>query len=252
MDGKVAFVGRVADPQTGNLPIRVLVDNPQGRLTIGESVRVSIIVEERKEALQVPAVAVLDLGEGPVLNVVRDGKSVPLHPEVGTPHGGWVAGLGHRPEGGRAGDRRGRIQLARGDPGEAGRNRRPSPRRRANDEPGRGVRNRRAAAQSGGGINLVARRQAVFRADRPDYGPLDRLRHSLDAPHAQRHLPRGRLPSDRRHRPDARPGGQRRRGGRDPADRGGCRHRAGRRPGPLQVGPRGRRVVDRLRPRAPR
>ena len=30
MAGKVAFVGRVADPQTGNLPIRVLVDNPAG------------------------------------------------------------------------------------------------------------------------------------------------------------------------------------------------------------------------------
>ncbi len=45
MVGKVAFVGRVADPQTGNLPIRVLVDNPQGRLTVGQSVRVSITVE---------------------------------------------------------------------------------------------------------------------------------------------------------------------------------------------------------------
>ena len=55
MAGKVAFVGRVADPQTGNLPIRVLVDNPQGRLTIGQSVRVSIIVDERKGVLQVPA-----------------------------------------------------------------------------------------------------------------------------------------------------------------------------------------------------
>ena len=27
--GKVAFVGRIADPQTGNLPIRVLVENPE-------------------------------------------------------------------------------------------------------------------------------------------------------------------------------------------------------------------------------
>ncbi len=90
MVGKVAFLGRVADPQTGNLPIRVLVDNPRGRLTLGQSVRVSITVDERKEVLQVPAVAVLDLGEGPVLNVVRDGKSVVLHPEVGTPRGGWV------------------------------------------------------------------------------------------------------------------------------------------------------------------
>ena len=90
MAGKVAFVGRVADPQTGNLPIRVLVDNPQGRLTIGQSIRVSIIVDERKDVLQVPAAAILDLGEGPVLYVVRDGKSVVLHPEVRTPHEGWI------------------------------------------------------------------------------------------------------------------------------------------------------------------
>jgi RND family efflux transporter MFP subunit len=91
MAGKVAFVGRVADPQTGNLPVRILVDNPQGRLTIGESVRTAIIVGERADALQVPARAVLDLGEGPVLNVVRAGKSAVLHPAAGTPHDGWVA-----------------------------------------------------------------------------------------------------------------------------------------------------------------
>ena len=115
MPGKVAFVGRVADPQTGNLPIRILVENPQGRLVLGQSIRASITVDERKETLQVPAVAILDLGEGPVLNVVRDGKSVVLHPEVGTSHGGWVADLGHRPESGRVSDRRGRLQLAGGD-----------------------------------------------------------------------------------------------------------------------------------------
>jgi len=90
MAGKVAFVGRMADPQTGNLPIRVLVDNPRGRLTIGQSVQVSIVVEERKAVLQVPAAAVLDLGEGPVLCIVRDGKSVVLHPEVRMPHQGWM------------------------------------------------------------------------------------------------------------------------------------------------------------------
>ena len=90
MPGKVAFVGRVADPQTGNLPIRILVENQQGRLTLGQSLRASITVDERKETLQVPAVAILDLGEGPVLNVVRDGKSVVLHPEV-VRHGDWVS-----------------------------------------------------------------------------------------------------------------------------------------------------------------
>jgi RND family efflux transporter MFP subunit len=90
MAGKVAFLGRVSDPQTGNLPIRVLVDNPQGRLTIGQSVLVSIIVDERKGVLQVPAAAVLDLGEGPVLCIVRDGKTVVLHPDVRMPHQGWM------------------------------------------------------------------------------------------------------------------------------------------------------------------
>jgi RND family efflux transporter MFP subunit len=94
MTGKVAFFGRVADPQTGNLPIRVLLDNPEGRLTIGQSIRVSIVVDERKAVLQVPAEALLDLGEGPVLSVVRDGNSVILHPEVGASHDGWVAVAG--------------------------------------------------------------------------------------------------------------------------------------------------------------
>jgi hypothetical protein len=49
--------------------------------------------------LQVPTVAILDLGEGPVLSVVRDGKSVVLHTEVGAAHGGWteVAGTDLKP-----------------------------------------------------------------------------------------------------------------------------------------------------------
>jgi multidrug efflux pump subunit AcrA (membrane-fusion protein) len=99
MTGKVAFTGRVADPQTGNLPIRILVDNPRGQLTIGESIRLSVVVEEHQAVLQVPTVAILDLGEGPVLSVVRDGKSVVLHPEVGAAQGGWteVAGTDLKP-----------------------------------------------------------------------------------------------------------------------------------------------------------
>ncbi|HKI19433.1 MAG TPA: efflux RND transporter periplasmic adaptor subunit [Isosphaeraceae bacterium] len=90
MTGKVSFVGRVADPQTGNLPIRILVDNAQGILTIGQSIRVSIVVDAHKTALQVPAAAILDLGEGPTLSIVRYGKSVVLHPEVGASHEGWT------------------------------------------------------------------------------------------------------------------------------------------------------------------
>jgi RND family efflux transporter MFP subunit len=90
MPGRVAFVGRVADPQTGNLSIRILVDNPEGRLTIGHSIRVSVVIHERPAVLQVPAAAVTDLGEGPMLYVVRDGKSVVLHPEAKMPQQGWI------------------------------------------------------------------------------------------------------------------------------------------------------------------
>ena len=90
MAGKVDFVGRIADPQTGNLPVRVLVDNPEGRLTLGQTVGVTITVDEKPGVLEVPAAAILDLGEGPVLTVVRDGKTVVLHPEVGRrTRAGW-------------------------------------------------------------------------------------------------------------------------------------------------------------------
>ena len=89
--GKVDFVGRIADPQTGNLPVRVLVDNPKGLLTVGQTVGLTITVAEQKGVLEVPSVSILDLGEGPVLTVVRDGKTALLHPELGASHAGWVA-----------------------------------------------------------------------------------------------------------------------------------------------------------------
>jgi multidrug efflux pump subunit AcrA (membrane-fusion protein) len=91
LEGKVEFVGRIADPQTGNLPVQVLVDNPEGLLTVGQTVSLSIAVEQKEGVLEVPSAAILDLGEGPVLTVVREGKTAELHPEVGASQGGWVA-----------------------------------------------------------------------------------------------------------------------------------------------------------------
>lgn len=90
LEGKVDFVGRIADPQTGNLAVRVLVDNPNGLLTVGQTVGLSIAVDEQKGVLEVPTNSILDLGEGPILTVVRDGKTAILHPEVGALQGGWV------------------------------------------------------------------------------------------------------------------------------------------------------------------
>ena len=92
--GKVDFVGRVADPQTGNLPVRVLVENTDGRLALGQTIQVTINRKTTKDVLQVPAAAILDLGDGPVLGVIRDGKTASLHPQLGTARDGWVAVTG--------------------------------------------------------------------------------------------------------------------------------------------------------------
>ncbi len=88
---EVVFVGQVADAQTGNYPVRCLVDNAEAQLAIGQMVNVSITIHEGTRLLGVPAAAVFDVGEGPVLCVVRDGKSVQLHPRLGISDEGWVA-----------------------------------------------------------------------------------------------------------------------------------------------------------------
>jgi multidrug efflux pump subunit AcrA (membrane-fusion protein) len=88
--GRVDVIGRIADPQTGNLPVRVLVENPGARLAVGESVQVTITLNQHEDALQVPAAAIYDLGEGPVVGVVRDGKAALLQPELGASREGWV------------------------------------------------------------------------------------------------------------------------------------------------------------------
>ena len=71
--------------------VNVLVENPDSRLSIGQTMGVTILVGEHAGVLQVPAAAVLDQGEGPVLTVIRDGKTATLHPELGIAQKGWVA-----------------------------------------------------------------------------------------------------------------------------------------------------------------
>lgn len=90
LPGKVALINRIADPQTGNLLVNILVENLNGQLTIGETLGVSIVVDRREGVLAVPAAAINDLGEGPVLHVIRQGKAVMLHPRLGMQDAGWV------------------------------------------------------------------------------------------------------------------------------------------------------------------
>ncbi len=87
--GKVKVIGKVADPQTGNLPVRILVQNADGALKLGQAVSATIVVRE-ETALAVPVEAVQDAGEEPVLNVVRNEKTVVLHPKLGLKDEHWV------------------------------------------------------------------------------------------------------------------------------------------------------------------
>lgn len=88
--GRVSSIGRIVDPQTGNLPVRILVENPAARVAVGETLSVTILVQERANELAVPSSAIFDLGEGPHFLVVRDGKVVQLHPESVIAHGDWT------------------------------------------------------------------------------------------------------------------------------------------------------------------
>jgi RND family efflux transporter MFP subunit len=90
MAGRVIFVGSVVDAQSGNLLVRLLVDNAQGRLAIGQTVAAAIAVNEKTDVLAVPLKAVEDLGDGPILNVIRADKSVVLHPSLGVKDKQWV------------------------------------------------------------------------------------------------------------------------------------------------------------------
>jgi RND family efflux transporter MFP subunit len=88
--GQVVFVGQVVDSQTGNLPVRVRVENASNRLVLGQSVPVAITVDGRPDALAIPAEAVQDQGEEQVFSVVRRGKSVLLHARLGIQESQWV------------------------------------------------------------------------------------------------------------------------------------------------------------------
>ena len=89
--GRVVFVGQVADRQTGNLPVHVLIDNEQADLVVGQTVSLEIIIETTPPTLAVPEAAIHDEGEGPRLTVIRDGKTVVLKPTLGPADDGWVA-----------------------------------------------------------------------------------------------------------------------------------------------------------------
>ncbi len=91
MAGKVAFVGRVADPQTGNLPIRDPGGQPAGTAhdrAVGPGVDHRRRTQGRRSRSRLRRSSTWERGRS--CSVVRDGKSVVLHPEVGRRTEGWT------------------------------------------------------------------------------------------------------------------------------------------------------------------
>ena len=84
------FVGQVIDPQTGNLPIRIFIDNAEGRFAVGATVAASITVREKPQALVVLTAALDNRGRTPRLHVVRQGMSFSLRPRLGLRNKTWV------------------------------------------------------------------------------------------------------------------------------------------------------------------
>ncbi len=90
-NARVSFVGVSTDPQTGNVPLQIRVDNKQGKFIVGQTLTVDVEVTTPTEMLCVPREAIHDEGDDQAITVVRNGKAVVLHPKFGDTADGWVA-----------------------------------------------------------------------------------------------------------------------------------------------------------------
>lgn len=91
LSGKVTLVGRNVDPQTGNVPVQILVQNNGNMLFVGQTLAADVFLTEPTKMLCVPTQAVHDEGSGNAITVVRDGKAMVLQPQFGISDGTWTA-----------------------------------------------------------------------------------------------------------------------------------------------------------------
>jgi multidrug efflux pump subunit AcrA (membrane-fusion protein) len=89
IQGRVVCLGAVTDAASGNLPVRIRIDNAEGKLVSGQTLSAGITTNRRK-ALAVPREAIQDTGAGSALYVVRDEKAILLHPTLGLADRHWV------------------------------------------------------------------------------------------------------------------------------------------------------------------
>ena len=73
MPGTVREVAAAADPTTRTYAARIRIDNPPHEVRLGMTARVAL-GGATESTLLVPLSAVIDLGQGPLVRVVKDGK----------------------------------------------------------------------------------------------------------------------------------------------------------------------------------
>lgn len=89
-EAHVSFVGSSTDSQTGNVPLRILVENKDHKFVVGQTTNVEIEVSAPTSKLCVPREAIHDEGDSAAITVIRDGKAAVLHPEIGESENGWI------------------------------------------------------------------------------------------------------------------------------------------------------------------
>jgi RND family efflux transporter MFP subunit len=80
--GRVVFVDRALDAKTGTMNVRAEFPNPSRALRPGQFARVRAVVEDRPDAVLVPALAVQDQQGAKVVLVVEAADKVALRPVV--------------------------------------------------------------------------------------------------------------------------------------------------------------------------
>ena len=76
LEGKVAFVGVQAQPETGNVPVKVRFPNPGLRLRANTIVRVYVLTRPEKERLTIPEAALMEDLQEPTVVVVEHLETV--------------------------------------------------------------------------------------------------------------------------------------------------------------------------------
>lgn len=90
-NGRLIAVGGAIDPATRTLPVVYEFQQPDERLRIGMAVKGQVLLEAAKEAVAVPASAILDEGGIPTVFVMKHGEAFERRAlRVGARDGDWV------------------------------------------------------------------------------------------------------------------------------------------------------------------